>query len=190
MSPAFKFFMRAKKSVLPSCRIIQLFGVLQEYSISGIIHTISALRAGGDALEEQCAQVKDYSHTPREDLSLLQQPASWEMLAGRLFWFDRSPLIQRIMLVVMTIVFLDAPMWSADSDILPFVLSNASLPCISAVCASLLSSTSVALSQPAPNFDKKNVFQFSGKYPCLRIHLHMICITYFFNLILTLFCIC
>lgn len=71
--------------------------------------------------------------------------ASREMLAGRLFWFDSSPLSQRIMLVAMTIVFLDAPMWPADSDILPFVLSNASLPCISAVCASLLSGTSVAL---------------------------------------------
>lgn len=49
------------------------FGVVREYRISGILHTISALRAGGDALEEQCAQVKDYSHTPWIDFSLLQQ---------------------------------------------------------------------------------------------------------------------
>lgn len=53
---------------------MQLFGVVQEYRMSGTTHTIiSALRVGGVALEEQCAQVKDYSHTPREDFSLLQQ---------------------------------------------------------------------------------------------------------------------
>lgn len=58
--------------MLASHKIIQLVGVV-EYRISGIVHTISALREGGDALEEQHARVKDYSLTPREDFSLLQQ---------------------------------------------------------------------------------------------------------------------
>lgn len=58
--------------MLASHKLMQLF--VQEYRISGTTHTvISTLRAGGDALEEQCSQVKDYSHTPREDFSLLQQ---------------------------------------------------------------------------------------------------------------------
>lgn len=60
--------------MLASHKLMQLFGVVQEYRMSGTTHTIiSALRVGGVALEEQCAQVKDYSHTPREDFSLLQQ---------------------------------------------------------------------------------------------------------------------
>lgn len=75
------------------------------------------------------------------------------------YLFDRSPLIPRIMLVAMTVVFLDAPMWPADSDILPFVLSNASLHCISAVCTSLLSSNSVALAvSPLPTLIKRTCF--------------------------------
>lgn len=59
------------------------------------------------------------------------------MLAEGFFWFDRSPLVQGIMFVAMSVVFLDATMCPADSDILPFVLSNAFLPCFSAVCAYL-----------------------------------------------------
>lgn len=60
--------------MLASHKVIQLFGVVQEYRMSGAIHTlISALTAEGDALEEQYAQVKDYTHTPREDFPLLQQ---------------------------------------------------------------------------------------------------------------------
>lgn len=123
------------------------------------LHTISALRVGGGALEEQCAQVKITVIHHRKISLYYSKPASWEMLAGRLFWFDRSPLIQRIVLVAVTIVFLDAPVWPADSDILPFVLSNASLPCSSAVCASLLSSTSVALAaSPLPTLIKRTCF--------------------------------
>lgn len=39
-------------------------------------------------------------------------------LAEGFFPFDRGPLVQRMMLVVMSSVFLDATVYSADRDVL------------------------------------------------------------------------
>lgn len=72
--PVFKFSSCGKKSTLASHKlcILQLFGIRQEYMICRSIHTIiSSLRVGGDALEEQSCQVKDYGNTKLEDFSFL-----------------------------------------------------------------------------------------------------------------------
>lgn len=179
LSPVFKFFMWGKKCA--SIKLMQLFGVVQEYRMSGTTHTIiSALRVGGVALEEQCAQVKDYSHTPREDFSLLQQTRILGNVGREilLVWkksFDSKDYVGSYDCCFPGCSHVACWQWH------PFLCLIKCLFALylSSLCISAFKHFCSTRSQPAPNFDKKNMF-FSSPVEnisvWLRVHLHM-----FFN---------
>lgn len=179
LSPVFKFFMW-EKSVLASHKLMQLF--VQEYRISGTTHTvISTLRAGGDALEEQCSQVKDYSHTPQEDFSLLQQTCISGNVGREilLVWkksFDSKDYVGSYDYCFPGCSHVACWQWHPSLCLIKCLLALY----LSCLCISAFEHFCSTCSQPAPNFDKKNMF-FSTPMEnipvWLRVHLHM-----FFNI--------